>query len=380
MSVEEGGYVYVLYNSMFNTYGECYKIGRTRNIKSRLHDYTTYYPDKCEIKYSKKIKNYKEVERVVHKLMRDSRINCNREFFIGKLDDIIKLIEEVCNYTMEDILNILRDNENIVIKEVKESDKIEEKAIEDEAVEEKGEYVCKYCNSTFSLKRTLKIHLKNSKKCISNRSISLSCIWCSSQFNIKEDLDKHYNKCNADKNLLYKEALNEVNILKIKEKEYKEQIENKKIELNDIIDKQVKRIVDIKDKEIERLELIIQGLISKVKHSIDTPSNYNKNLVCSKPLTLDFDNIKSLTSNITFKGEKLAIWFVENICKNNEGKISIQCTDKKRKTFKYIDEDDSLKVIKGECIEELLTCSGDRKFMNKLIELTYKDNLVKECT
>ena len=97
-------------------------------------------------------------------------------------------------------------------------------------------YSCDFCNSTFALKRTLYVHLKSSKRCIEKRpKIDLSCIWCSMKFSIKEELDKHYNKCESDKNFLYKEALNEIKTLKTKEKEYRSHLEKEKKELKSFI-------------------------------------------------------------------------------------------------------------------------------------------------
>ena len=40
------GYIYVYWNTMFQYYGECYKIGSTKDIHHRLNGYTTNFPEK----------------------------------------------------------------------------------------------------------------------------------------------------------------------------------------------------------------------------------------------------------------------------------------------------------------------------------------------
>ena len=107
MSTNTKGYVYVLYNPMFEKYGECYKIGQTKNIKRRLHDYATPYPEKCEIKYiTDELDNYKEIEKKVHRFLSEFRMNGNREFFQCNLNIIIECIKE----------NSLLDKEQLNIK------------------------------------------------------------------------------------------------------------------------------------------------------------------------------------------------------------------------------------------------------------------------
>ena len=377
MEENNKGCIYVLYNPMFDKYGECYKIGQTRDIAKRMVQYTTSYPEKCELKYcSKYLSNYKLAERVVHKILKDERISNNREFFKGKLEDIISLIDEVCNYKKEELYNIIEDNETHI-------NNIEE----NEEKQPKKEYVCDFCNSTFELKRTLKIHMKTSKRCLYRRpKIDLSCVWCSMSFSIREDLDKHYNRCDGDKLLLYKEALTENKRLNdsiiTREKEYQEQLEKKKKELKQLMIERMDSELKLKDNEIKRLDAIVKDLSSKLKiTNIIKPSSYNKVLLCSKPLNLDEELIMdNIEKNPPKKGDSIASWFVDNICKNEEGKITIQCTDRKRKTFKYIDEEDNLQTIKGDEIEMLLTGLGlqlNNQFIKNLMELTYKDNIVK---
>jgi hypothetical protein len=335
------GYIYVLYNPMYVTYGECYKIGQTLNIKSRLNNYSTYYPEDCEIKYcSKQILHYKEIEKAVHKLLNDNRISSNREFFKCSLNDIIKLIEEVCKYTKEYLLTILEDNEQV------ENNKISIKTY----VKTKDEiYSCEFCKASFDLKYNFERHIKTSKKCLEIREKipKVKCVWCN-ELIINTHINNHYNICSVNKEFSYMSLLEKYNML------------------NEIHNKQIEE----KDKQIKELQQQIFELQNDTKHNTIS-------LLCSKPLSLEKERVKAIIErNLpNVEGKYLAEWFLDNVCKNEEGKVSIQCTDKKRKTFKYIDKEDKLQTLKREDLEELLNSLGlkiDKSFVNKLVNLTYK--------
>jgi hypothetical protein len=110
------GYVYVLYNPAFDKYGECYKIGQTKDIKSRLSSYSTPYPEKCEIKYiTDEIVNYKEIEKKVHNILKEYRISNDREFFKCGLDKVIDCIKEVSLLDKEELDKDLSNNKNNII-------------------------------------------------------------------------------------------------------------------------------------------------------------------------------------------------------------------------------------------------------------------------
>ena len=331
------GYVYVLHNPMYETYGECYKIGQTKNIESRLNDYGTYYPEKCEIKYcSKPLIHYKEIEKAVHKLLNESRMSFNREFFRGILNDIVKLIEKVCKYTKEELFKIFED------KEIKDNSKIN--------VNTKNErYYCETCGSSYTQKQHLTRHINTSKKCFKIREDTpkFKCIWCN-ELIINTHINNHYNICSVNKENAYSLLSEKYNML------------------NEIHNKQIEE----KDKHIKELQQKIFELENDTKHN-------TVSLLCSKPLSLERERIKTILDRDfpNVEGKYLAEWFLDNICKNEEGKVSIQCTDKKRKTFKYIDKEDNLQTLKREDLEKLLNDLGlkiYKSFVNKLVNLTYK--------
>jgi len=205
---------------------------------------------------------------------------------------------------------------------------------------ESDDFVCEFCKSKFALKRTLANHIKTSKKCIASRpKINISCIWCKENFITRDELDKHHKKCEADKNILYIQLLEEV--------------------------KNNNNIIKEKDKEIERLNIIIKDLTNKIgvnttTNNINNPVTYNITLNCAKPLLLSKERIIRLMDRtcepyyIKRGQEGLADWFLNEVCRNDNSDICIECTDKTRKKFRYEDEHDVPKEITGFSLTQLL--------------------------
>ena len=95
--VDNKGYLYVLYNPIFVTYGEdVYKLGRTNNLVNRLNGYTTSFIDKSQFLYTSRcLHDAVKGERVLFFLLKTYRINNKREFFDLGLDIIIKHIKQI---------------------------------------------------------------------------------------------------------------------------------------------------------------------------------------------------------------------------------------------------------------------------------------------
>jgi len=93
----KSGYIYILYNEVYNYYGDnVFKIGKTNNIEQRLTGYTTSYIKSCELKYlSTKCVNYSLCESVIFELISDNRIVYNREFFKIDKTEAINIIEDI---------------------------------------------------------------------------------------------------------------------------------------------------------------------------------------------------------------------------------------------------------------------------------------------
>jgi hypothetical protein len=227
------------------------------------------------------------------------------------------------------------------------------------------EFWCEYCNTKFALKRTLAKHLHTSKRCMSKRpKIHINCIWCKRTFITKDDLEKHHKKCEVDKNILYIQVL--------------EEAKNK--------DKQIENMIKEKEKEIERLNNIIKDLTSKVTNTTTTNNinsvTYNNfNLKCAKPLLLSKERIiramdMTCEPNYIKRGQEgLADWFLNEVCRNENNDISIECTDKTRRRFRYEDENEKPKVIAGTELTDLL-----RSCMPTFEKTLYYRQTIDECS
>jgi hypothetical protein len=172
-------------------------------------------------------------------------------------------------------------------------------------------------------------------------------------------LDKHYKKCDVDKNMIYIKSI--------------EQSKNKDILLLE------------KDKEIERLNNIIKDLTGKIKGDVNVTNNnntvtYNITLNCAKPLLLSKERIIKLMdrtcepSYIKRGQEGLADWFLNDVCRNDNNDIAIECTDKNRKRFRYEDENDMPKEITGFSLTELL-----KECIPSFQKTTYYNQAVEEA-
>lgn len=205
-------------------------------------------------------------------------------------------------------------------------------------------FSCEFCNSVFTLKRNLTQHLKTNKKCLSNRpEIPINCVWCNRNFTTKNDLNNHYKKCDCDKEQIYIDLITKHNYIS---KQHNYMIEEKNNQLEE------------KDKIIKDLQDKLYSLANKTTIN-NTTKNYTVNLTCAKPFILSRKRIVNLlktTCNEKYmlQGEiGLAKWFMDHACRNDEGKISLQTTDHRRKTLKYIDEREDTKQITGN---NLVTC------------------------
>ena len=107
------GYLYCLYNKVYDTYGNSvYKLGKSINVKRRLGSYSTSYLNPSELKYtSQKVKYYSYAEKLLFLKLKKYKLRSNREFFDCELAIIIKNIDEtvkfINNNSKTEILNTL---------------------------------------------------------------------------------------------------------------------------------------------------------------------------------------------------------------------------------------------------------------------------------
>lgn len=105
MSAQTRGYLYILYNEVFEKYKEeyakeVYKLGRTNNCETRLKHYTTSYVKPSSFLYTSSLfDNAIQAERILFYLLRYYRIRDKREFFTCDLGTVIQTIKQIESYT-----------------------------------------------------------------------------------------------------------------------------------------------------------------------------------------------------------------------------------------------------------------------------------------
>ena len=97
MAEEEIGFVYILKNEAMPN---IYKIGVTgRNeLDARIDELyvgKTNIPLPFQCVFACRVKNYKDVEKIIHNAFMDSRVNPNREFFTVEPDRVIPLLKHL---------------------------------------------------------------------------------------------------------------------------------------------------------------------------------------------------------------------------------------------------------------------------------------------
>ncbi len=101
---KENGIVYILKTNTFTKNNEeIIKIGfTTQSVEKRINQlYTTGSPYKFTVHKTYETKNYIELEKALHKLLKPFQLNPEREFFtknvLDYIDDIVKLHEKILN-------------------------------------------------------------------------------------------------------------------------------------------------------------------------------------------------------------------------------------------------------------------------------------------
>lgn len=223
------GYIYVLYNPIYDYYGEVYKIGQTIDLNSRLNSYSTSYPEKSVIKYSIQNHRYKQIEKEVHKKLQQYRLKGNREYFKCSLqlikdtldeykDEVIPQQEEHSNENKDEIVpqkeESLNENKDEVIPQKEESSNKNKYKI----YNNNKRYDCELCKKSFGKKYNLERHQPSCKK--QEIITSFKCELCLKSYSSKWYLEAH--KCKAyDNSKKNKIAILEETLKDLKQKVYK---------------------------------------------------------------------------------------------------------------------------------------------------------------
>ena len=86
-----------IYVIEFETYPNIYKIGCSRNIKNRIKQIKadSLLLGTTNVVYQKEFQDFKRAEKVIHELLKEYRVQGNREFFKADLDRIKETIDSL---------------------------------------------------------------------------------------------------------------------------------------------------------------------------------------------------------------------------------------------------------------------------------------------
>jgi hypothetical protein len=123
MADEEVGFVYIVKNEAMPG---MYKIGVTGRAElderiDELYIGKTNVPLPFECVFACKVKNYRDVERIIHNAFKDTRVNPNREFFTIDPDRVIPLLKhlQTDDVTADIIKKINKQIDNTDIESIK---------------------------------------------------------------------------------------------------------------------------------------------------------------------------------------------------------------------------------------------------------------------
>lgn len=209
--------------------------------------------------------------------------------------------------------------------------------------------LCEFCNSSFSTKSNLAAHQKRTKKCLKlqNKEIleDFVCTDCSKTFTSKQTLIEHIEKCAfVKKNIELQKKYSEL------EKKYLELEKNYKImektTKSDI--KHMEKQLEQKDKQISELQNKITKIAeigAKKETTVNSIKVNNKNILNQlAPFDLTKEKIESIidekfNENYLYAKENgIAFFAINNLLKDENGKLKMLCTDTARKTFIYKNE------------------------------------------
>jgi hypothetical protein len=189
---------------------------------------------------------------------------------------------------------------------------------------------CKYCNNTFKTISSLNNHIKTAKYCLALRQDSKSlyvCEYCNSTLSSKFRLQTHLQICSQK---------NEQILCK------KDKIIHEK---DILITKLEKEVSELKVhlafyKELSERELSCMEDIARQPRN-QTTNNTQNTLINMTPFDMNKENFaktieESFTKEYLLEGQKgVAKFAVDNLLKDENGKLKYVCTDPSRQIYRF---------------------------------------------
>jgi hypothetical protein len=216
------------------------------------------------------------------------------------------------------------------------------------------DFICEFCDKTFSTKSNLNCHKKTAKICLINRNKNqqdlekYSCSYCSKSYTTKNNLNAHLEKCI---NYLSEKRTEKI-IKELEDTKIKLNIKEQEIQLLKQLNKDYQNQITILTNKIENICIeAVNKPTSTISHNITNKNNDTYNSTTYNQLTpvnLSPEHIyeifdKNLKLEDIYKGQKgLANVVAKKLLTDENGKPLAFCNDKSRQIIKYKDENNQI--------------------------------------
>jgi hypothetical protein len=215
-------------------------------------------------------------------------------------------------------------------------------------------FTCLYCNKDYSSKSNLKNHQKSAKYCLEiqkNNNLSSSeldsehnsfvCNYCQKDFSSNHRYQKHQDIClMKHKHIILSKETEIANI--------KEQLKEKDAEIEEYKQKMKTIRLEVENQFYKQREERSTNVVEEIAKQPRITTNNNQKVLISTPLDLSQQVFQQaihsgFSEEYLIQGQRGAARFaVDNILKDEEGKLKYICTDASRQIFQYKNEDGTI--------------------------------------
>jgi hypothetical protein len=233
--------------------------------------------------------------------------------------------------------------------------------------------VCEFCTKIFSTTNILVQHQKKAKYCLELQgtdNLIFECSYCKKCLSTNERLTTHTISCKEKKIQESKEKDQKIQEdLNNQKKYYQEKLDQKDIYYIEKLGEKNEYIAKLEAK-LEKFENAVTS-IAEAKASKATPTttnNTNITVTNNNTLNLSQEHVKKvltdhLNYNVVYAGQAgFATFVVDNMLKDETGRLMYRCVDPSRQMFEFIDEN-------GETVRDMRA--------EKLIQSLLKGDAIK---
>jgi hypothetical protein len=212
-------------------------------------------------------------------------------------------------------------------------------------------FTCKYCNKDYSSKSNLKNHQKSAKYCleiqkrtnidsdeVDNVQTSFVCKYCEKDFSSNHRYQKHQDIC----------LLKHKHVIKNKDCEI-EMMKEKIGFLEKLVEEQNQKTIrlEVENEFYKQREERSSKVVEEIAKQPRTTNN-NQKVLITTPMDLSQPVVqqaiqRGFSEEYLVQGQKgVARFAVDNILKDDQGKLKYICTDTSRQIFQYKNKDGSM--------------------------------------